>query len=366
MAQIIQLRRGTTAQWAASNVVLAEGEMGLELRPSLAPLAKVGDGQRVWSQLPYFSGGGVTTPTLAPVNTVIPTISGVLTQGEVLTGADGTWSNLPTSYIRQWKRDGQPISGAANQTYLLVADDVGKSITYGVVAANASGSGLEAVSAATAVIQPAVVNQAPIQITAPFFADTTALVGETITVTPGTYIGNPAPTVTRAWKRNNVVIVGATGVQYTVTAEGTYTVTETVTNSEGTITRNSTNSVAVTPVPVLPGAPQGFSAGASGSTYQVLNWVAPSTGFPATYTYTITRRTGGGAYGNEVTTAAGATTATITGLPASTSVDYLIVATNTTGTGPTAALNGISTTAVSGGADVVFATDVYESGVFAV
>jgi len=63
--------------------------------------------------------------------------------------------------------------------------------------------------------------QAPIATADPFFADVNDLVGDMITVTPGVYIGNPTPTVTRAWRLNNVVISGVTGTTYTATSCGT-------------------------------------------------------------------------------------------------------------------------------------------------
>jgi hypothetical protein len=200
---------------------------------------------------------------------------------------------------------------------------------------------------------PGTTPQAPIQLTAPAFASTTALVGETITVTLGTYIGNPTPTVTRVWRKDSIILAGVTGTSYTTTAAGTYTVDETASNGVGSpITRSTVVGVTVTPIPVIPSIPQGFSAGTASDVAQVLNWVAPVTGYPATYTYTITRRTGGAAYGNAVTTAAGATTVTITGLTASTAYDYLITATNTTGTGTAASITNLSTTAAPGGSSV--------------
>lgn len=54
MATTIQLRRGTAAQWAAANTVLAEGEPGMETDTSSL---KVGDGVTAWNDLPYgFEG----------------------------------------------------------------------------------------------------------------------------------------------------------------------------------------------------------------------------------------------------------------------------------------------------------------------
>jgi hypothetical protein len=50
MADIIQWRRGTAAQWTSANPVLASGEMGLETDTNQA---KAGDGTTPWNSLPY-------------------------------------------------------------------------------------------------------------------------------------------------------------------------------------------------------------------------------------------------------------------------------------------------------------------------
>ena len=49
----IQLRRDTAANWASSNPVLLEGELGLELDDSRNRI-KIGNGSDAWSDLPYF------------------------------------------------------------------------------------------------------------------------------------------------------------------------------------------------------------------------------------------------------------------------------------------------------------------------
>ena len=48
MAIKIQLRRGTSAEWAAANPILADGEMGLETDTKIM---KVGDGVTAWNDL---------------------------------------------------------------------------------------------------------------------------------------------------------------------------------------------------------------------------------------------------------------------------------------------------------------------------
>lgn len=74
-----------------------------------------------------------------PINTAAPTISGSPAVGETLTLSDGTWSNSPSSYTRQWFADGVAISGATGTTYVLTTAELGKSITGVVTAHNAVG-----------------------------------------------------------------------------------------------------------------------------------------------------------------------------------------------------------------------------------
>jgi hypothetical protein len=80
-----------------------------------------------------------------PVNTVIPTITGIAARGNRLTGTSGTWTNAPT-YAYQWQRcaaDGgacSDILGAGGTTYIAVAADEGHAIGLTVTATNGGGS----------------------------------------------------------------------------------------------------------------------------------------------------------------------------------------------------------------------------------
>jgi hypothetical protein len=56
MAQQIQLRRDTAANWTSINPILAVGEMGIEL---VTGQFKVGNGVQTWTALPY---GGIIGP----------------------------------------------------------------------------------------------------------------------------------------------------------------------------------------------------------------------------------------------------------------------------------------------------------------
>ena len=57
MAQKIQLRRDTAANWTATNPMLSQGEMGIEL---VTGLTKIGDGVTTWNALPYAPSAAST------------------------------------------------------------------------------------------------------------------------------------------------------------------------------------------------------------------------------------------------------------------------------------------------------------------
>ena len=83
------------------------------------------------------SGGGGE----APVNTVAPAITGTTETGETLSCSDGSWTGTPTIiYTYQWKRNGSPIGGATNSSYVLVSGDVGTSVKCTVTATNDIGA----------------------------------------------------------------------------------------------------------------------------------------------------------------------------------------------------------------------------------
>lgn len=87
-----------------------------------------------------------------PDNTVLPAITGTAEEDETLTATAGTWTGTaPISYLYQWFSGGEAIPGATGTTYVIVAADVGNTITVLVTATNANGSG-QAMSAATSAV----------------------------------------------------------------------------------------------------------------------------------------------------------------------------------------------------------------------
>lgn len=84
--------------------------------------------------------GALTTGTeSAPTNVVLPAISGLLDEDDVLTAYEGVWTGAPT-FAYQWKNAGVNIGGATNRTYTIVAGDAGDAITVQVTATNSAGS----------------------------------------------------------------------------------------------------------------------------------------------------------------------------------------------------------------------------------
>src|SRR4029077_20403156 len=94
------------------------------------------------SRVGQIVGRGALNPAgpSAPVNTVLPAISGTTQVGQTLTTTNGTWTGSPTGYAYQWKRGGSNISGATASTYLLVTADLAATITVTVTATNVIGS----------------------------------------------------------------------------------------------------------------------------------------------------------------------------------------------------------------------------------
>jgi hypothetical protein len=83
-----------------------------------------------------------------PVNTDVPTVSGVTRPGAVLTASAGAWLNSPTSFLIQWQRavggDWATIPGAVGPNYLAIPADAGAALRVLVTATNEDGSAIVA------------------------------------------------------------------------------------------------------------------------------------------------------------------------------------------------------------------------------
>ena len=148
-------------------------------------------------------------------------------------------------------------------------------------------------------------------------------------------------TVSLDW---NAPMCGAPPTGYTVTGSGTISVSGTGATVTGltagtayTFSVAASNSAGTGPATsesvttwLLPGAVQNLTGSATGATSVSLDWDAPSTGIPSTFTYTVS--------GSGTITVSG-TSATVTGLSCNTPYTFSVDATNSAGTGPPASVS---------------------------
>lgn len=185
----------------------------------------------------------ITVANFAPVNTVAPTVSPSGTQitGTVITASVGTWTGTPTiTYEYRWTRNGSPISGAVNNTYTIQAADDGTTIRCEVRGTNAYGvssyiASSNSVSAVNAV--------APVNTVAPVISGT-AVVGQTLSSTTGTWTGIPTPTYSYQWKRG-ATNIGTNSSTYTLVqadAGNTSNITCVVTATNASGSANATSN----------------------------------------------------------------------------------------------------------------------------
>jgi hypothetical protein len=196
----------------------------------------------------------------APTNTGRPIISGVAQDGQTLTTTDGTWSGTaPITYTYQWRRCAgttcSPITGAKNPTYALTHDDVGWSMRVVVTATNSAGS------SATSSAPTTVVAAAPPTATTPPAISGTAMEGQTLSTTDGTWSGTPPLALAYQWLRCGSAgdgcdpIVGATATTYMLTSAdvgATVRAQVTATNAAGSQAASSDATAVVIPIPAAP------------------------------------------------------------------------------------------------------------------
>lgn len=81
------------------------------------------------------SGEPVMTEPAAPINLIVPTVSGAAKVGSPLTVDGGDWAGaMEVTY--QWKADAANIASATGASYVPVAGNVGKKISVAVTGKN--------------------------------------------------------------------------------------------------------------------------------------------------------------------------------------------------------------------------------------
>jgi hypothetical protein len=196
-----------------------------------------------------------TVVAKAPVNTVLPVISGTAQDGQTLSTSTGSWTGItPFTYTYQWQRcSGMGgscvnISGATSSTYIVGHSDVSMTLSVTVTAKNTAGS-----ASASAVATPVVTALAPSNTAAPVISGT-ARDGQVLSASAGEWAGTPPISYTYQWQSCNGVgegcsnISGATGSTYVLghgDVGATLRVLATATNSVGSATATSQASAVV-------------------------------------------------------------------------------------------------------------------------
>lgn len=88
------------------------------------------------------------TDPVVPLNTGAPTVTGTAAYGQTLTATDGGWDSDALEFSYQWLRNGQPIAGATQKTYVVKVGDANQSLAVDVRATGEDGGTATARSAA--------------------------------------------------------------------------------------------------------------------------------------------------------------------------------------------------------------------------
>ncbi|MBK3733400.1 DUF4347 domain-containing protein, partial [Azospirillum brasilense] len=174
--------------------------------------------------------GGGSPSNGAPVNSVVPNVSGTATVGNALSGGTGTWTDPDgdsLTYTYQWYRaddtngtNAASISGATGASYTLTTSDAHKYLRVAVVANDGNSNTTTAYSTYTAILNSAPVNSAVPSVSG------TATVGNALSTTNGTWsdADGDGRSFTYQWYRaddtngtNAASISGATSSNYTLT-----------------------------------------------------------------------------------------------------------------------------------------------------
>ena len=138
---------------------------------------------------------------IVPQNTTLPSISGVLQDGSLLSAASGSWTGSePISYAYQWQlcnalgKACESISGATAPSLKLDPSEIGKTLALVVTATNAAGS-TSATSSVTGLIEGIL----PKNTALPSISGTLKL-NQLLTVTNGSWTGSEPISYAYQWQ----------------------------------------------------------------------------------------------------------------------------------------------------------------------
>lgn len=212
------------------------------------------------------SGAAASSP---PSNTSPPTIHGTAQRGKTLTADAGNWSGTtPMTFVYHWQRCDSLGKSCAfindfGRHHTLNSADVGNTVRVVVKAKNSAGSGTAA-SAPTAVIAAPT---APANSAMPTISGSPQI-GQTLTVSNGTWSSSGAITYSYQWLRCDqtggscTAISGATKSSYALTsADAGHSLRAKVTATNG----NGSTSATTVPTAVIASKAGGCAIGARGT-----------------------------------------------------------------------------------------------------
>ena len=205
---ITWLRDGVSTGETSATYTLDAADIGARLSAQ----ASYTDGQGTAETVTSAETDAVQNANDAPTGAV--TISGSLTQGETLTAETDTLDDADGlgEFDYTWLRDGEVISGEANDFYELTQEDVGAQISVVVSYIDGLGTEESVASAPTAAVSN--VNDAPQG--APVVQGT-ATQGQTLTAdTSGISDSDGLGAFQYVWLRDGSAISGATAASYTL------------------------------------------------------------------------------------------------------------------------------------------------------
>ena len=136
-------------------------------------------------------------------NTSPPTVSGTLVEGKTVTASTGEWTPKPDKYTYQWQRCSAAggecvnISGQTSSTYKLASSDAGKTIRVRVAAKNEGESeSPTAYSSVSELVNPTF----PTNLVPPTISTSTPFIGQEMTATTGSWIGEPTLSYQIEWE----------------------------------------------------------------------------------------------------------------------------------------------------------------------
>jgi hypothetical protein len=194
------------------------------------------------------SSASATTAAISAgtLTTGVPTISGTVKVGSVLTANASSFGPAPVTLTYQWKRSGVNILGATKATYALTGADAGKAISVSVTGAKTGYVTASSTSANTPAVASGTLSTTVTSIYG------TVKAGYLLTASVTT--SAPAPvTLTYQWRRSGVIILGATRATYVLTgSDAGKTVSVTVTGSKaGYVTSSASKTTAAVAVGTL-------------------------------------------------------------------------------------------------------------------